>query len=39
VQHSHPYVQLGVDAGRDGALYLATRVVEQHFVASNVNAD
>jgi hypothetical protein len=39
MRHSHPYVELCVDADRDGALYIAARVVEQHFVVSNVNAD
>ncbi len=29
----------GADPCRDGALYIAARVVEQHFVLSNVNAD
>jgi hypothetical protein len=39
VRHSRPYVQPGVDAGPDGALYIAARIVEKHFVGSNVNAD
>jgi hypothetical protein len=39
VWHSHPYVELCIDARGDGALYIAARVVEQHFVVSNVNAD
>src|SRR5712692_1087850 len=39
MRHSHPNVQLGVDARRDGALYIAARVVQQHFVVSNVDAD
>jgi hypothetical protein len=30
---------LGVGPGRDGALHKALRIVEQHFVVSNVNAD
>src|SRR6266446_6268132 len=39
VRHAHPYVQLGVDASRDGALHVTARVVQQHFVVSNVHAD
>src|SRR5713101_8446739 len=39
MRHSHPYVQRGVDTRRDGALHVAARVVEQHFVVSNVHAD
>src|SRR5258707_10147362 len=39
VRHSHPYVQPGVDAGGNGALDIAPRIVEQHFVVSHVNTD
>jgi hypothetical protein len=39
VRHAHPYVELCVDAGCDGAFYIATRVVEQHFVVSDVKVD
>src|SRR5882762_5037225 len=39
MRHSQPYVQRGVDARRDGTLHVTARVVEQHFVVSNVNAD
>ena len=39
MRHSHPYVQLRIDVGRDGALYIAARVVEQYLVVPNVNAD
>jgi hypothetical protein len=39
VWHSHPYVELGVDAGSNGPLRVASRVVEQHFIISHVDAD
>src|SRR6266581_8492615 len=39
VRHSHPYVQRGVDTRQGGALHVAARVVEQHFVVSHVHAD
>ena len=39
VWHSRPYVELGVDAGSNGPLHVASRVVEQHFIISHVEAD
>jgi hypothetical protein len=39
VWHSHPYVELGVDARNNGALDVPSRVVEQHFIISHVDAD
>jgi hypothetical protein len=39
VWHSHPYVELGVDAGSNGALHVPSRVVEQHLIISHVDAD
>ena len=37
--HAHPYVQRRIDARRDGALYIAARIVEQHFIVPDLNAD
>jgi len=39
MRHSHPNVQLGIDAGSHSALYIAARVLEQHFVISTMNSD
>jgi monovalent cation:H+ antiporter-2, CPA2 family len=39
VWHALPHVELGVDAGCDGAFHIASRVVEQHFIISHVDAD
>ncbi len=39
MRQPQPYVQGGIDARCDGALRIAARVVQQHFVVSDMNAD
>jgi hypothetical protein len=39
VRHTLPHIKPRVDTCGDGALDVATRVVQQHLVVSYVNAD
>ena len=37
--HAHPHVQRRIDARCDGTVHIAARIVEQHFIVSDVHAD
>ena len=37
--HPHPHIDPGIDACGDCALDISERIVQQHFVIADVNAD
>ena len=37
--HAHPHVQRRIDVRCDGTVHIAARIVEQHFIVSDVHAD
>jgi hypothetical protein len=36
--HPHPHICSGIDAGGNGTLHIAERVVQQHLVVTDVNS-
>ena len=37
--HPHPHLELSIDTGRNRALDMSSRVIEQYFVVADMNAD
>ena len=39
MRHPHPHLRSGIDPSSKGALNIPERIIEQYFVATDVNAD
>ncbi len=39
MRHAFPDIERGIDVGGDGALHIAPRIVQQHFVIADMDAE